>query len=57
MDKSSSVVVEKNNVYVNIIDGNVFLAGEYSNHERAKEIVGEIYALFGVSSRYDMPIV
>ena len=57
MDKSSSVVVEKNGVYVNVIDGGSFLAGEYKTHERAKEVVGEIYALFEVSTRYDMPLV
>ena len=31
--------------------------GHYKTRDRAKEIVEEIYAVCGVQSRYDMPLV
>lgn len=57
IEKCTSVVIEENNVYVNLAYGGSFLCGTYKTKERAKEIVGEIFALLDVQTRYDMPIV
>lgn len=34
-----------------------FILGKYKSHERAQEIVKEIFALYTAESRYTMPIV
>ena len=57
MTKCTSVVVEEESVYANVENGASFLLGTYKTQERAKEIIGEIYAVIDVTSRYDMPIV
>ena len=57
LEKISSIVAENGKVYLNLIYDGSFVAGTYKTQERAKEIVGEIFALLDVSSRYDMPIV
>lgn len=31
--------------------------GEYKTHDRAKEVVEEIYAFYDSQSKYDMPVV
>ena len=57
VDKCTSIVAEEGNVYFNMENGTSFLGGTYKNQERAKEVIGEIYAILDVTSRYDMPIV
>ena len=31
--------------------------GQYKTQDRAKEVVEEIYAFYGVQNRYDMPLI
>ncbi len=57
LDKITSIVAENGTVYLNLLYDGSFVAGTYKTHERAKEVVGEIFALLDVTSRYDMPIV
>ena len=57
LEKCTSVVAEEGSVYFNIDNGTSFLGGTYRNQERAKEVIGEIYAVIDVTSRYDMPVV
>ena len=57
VEKCTSIVAEQGSVYANVDNGTSFLCGSYKTQERAKEVVGEIYAVLDVTSRYDMPIV
>lgn len=57
LEKVSSVVAEDGTIYLNIFSDGSMIAGKYKSQERAKEIVGEIYALLDVTSRYDMPVI
>lgn len=56
-EKILSITAETATVYLNLIYEGYVVAGTYRSQERAKEVVGEIYALMDVQSRYDMPIV
>lgn len=56
-EKLLSITAETGIVYLNLIYEGSIVAGSYKSQERAKEVVGEIYALLDVQSRYDMPIV
>ena len=57
VEKCTSVVAEEGSVYFNVDNGTSFLGGTYKTQERAKEVIGEIYAVLDVTSRYDMPII
>ena len=57
MTRCTSVVAENGDVYANVENGTSFLLGKYKSQERAKDVIGEIYAILDVTSRYDMPIV
>ena len=58
-EKMSGVYTnEDGNVYALGYTGELaFPLGTYATQERAREIIGDIYALVDSQSRFDMPIV